>query len=75
MSVTTVVTGATGGIGKEIVRGLMRKGVAIVIGLRNVDKGGALSADLSGEPGGGKIEVLPLDIASMESVRKFAVAV
>ncbi|WP_245573061.1 SDR family NAD(P)-dependent oxidoreductase [Lichenihabitans psoromatis] len=54
---------------------LMRNGATIIIGVRNVDKGKALSAALSSKPGGGKIEVLPLDIASMESVRGFAAVV
>ncbi len=75
MSITAVVTGATRGIGMEIARGLLRRGATVVIGARSVDKGEAVRAELAREPGGGRIEVLPLDIANLESVRAFAAAV
>ena len=75
MSIAAVVTGATGGIGKEIVRGLLRQGATLVVGVRSIEKGEALRAELASEPGGGKVEILPLDVASMESVRAFSAAV
>jgi NAD(P)-dependent dehydrogenase (short-subunit alcohol dehydrogenase family) len=72
MTFKVVVTGATGGIGREIVRGLVHQGATVVIGVRDLNKGHALRTDLAVEPGGGRIEVLPLDLASLESVRAFA---
>ena len=72
---TAVVTGATGGIGTEIVRGLLRQGATVVIGVRSRDKGEALRTELAQEPGGGDLKVLPLDIATMSSVREFAATV
>jgi NAD(P)-dependent dehydrogenase (short-subunit alcohol dehydrogenase family) len=70
-----VVTGATAGIGKEIARGLVREGATVIIGARSADKGEAVRTELAREPGGGKVEVLPLDVANMRSIREFASAV
>lgn len=75
MKITAVVTGATSGIGKEIARGLVRQGATVIIGARSVNKGEAARREFAKEPGGGKIEVLPLDVASMKSVREFAATV
>lgn len=75
MSTTAVVTGATGGIGKEIARKLLRQGATVIIGARSVGKGETARAEFANEPGGGKVEVLPLDVASLKSVREFAAAV
>lgn len=75
MSISAVITGATDGIGKEIARGLLRQGATVVIGARSAGKGEAARAELAKEPGGGNVEVLPLDVSSMTSVREFAAAV
>lgn len=75
MDITAVVTGGTSGIGKEIARGLLRQGTNVVVGARSADKGHATLVELAKEPGGGKIEILPLDVANMRSVREFAAAV
>ncbi|MFT4012167.1 MAG: SDR family NAD(P)-dependent oxidoreductase [Paracoccus sp. (in: a-proteobacteria)] len=70
-----VVTGGTGGIGKKIVRGLLRRNMTVIIGVRSLEKGEALRAELADDPAGGRIEVLPLNVASMQSVRAFAAAI
>jgi NAD(P)-dependent dehydrogenase (short-subunit alcohol dehydrogenase family) len=75
MNFTAVITGATSGIGKEIARGLLGRGATVVMGARSVDKGKAVRGELAEAPGGGKVEILPLDVASMKSVREFAAAV
>ncbi|OXC74107.1 SDR family NAD(P)-dependent oxidoreductase [Caballeronia sordidicola] len=75
MNITAVLTGATGGIGNEIARGLLRQGATVIVGVRNVAKGEAARTDLAKEPGGGNVEVLPLDVSNMRSVREFATAV
>jgi NAD(P)-dependent dehydrogenase (short-subunit alcohol dehydrogenase family) len=62
-----VVTGATGGIGKEIARGLVQLGARVVIGARNAERGEGVRREL-----GGDVSVLPLDIADQPSVRGFA---
>ncbi|SDA35837.1 SDR family NAD(P)-dependent oxidoreductase [Sphingomonas sp. NFR15] len=74
-SIVAVVTGASGGLGKEIVRGLLADGVTVIAGVRSLDKGEALRAELSGIPGPGRIDIVPLDISDMRSVRAFAATV
>ncbi len=66
---TAVVTGATGGIGLELTRGLLRHGAAVIIGVRSAGK----ATGLAHEPG--QLEVLQLDVSNMKSVRAFAEAV
>lgn len=75
MSKIAVVTGATRGIGKEIARGLLGQGMTVVIGARDAEIGEAVSRELVVEADGGTVEVLPLDLSSMASVRSFARAV
>lgn len=69
-----VVTGGTSGIGKEIARGLVRRGAIVVIGARDPEKGDAVRAELIREPGGGAVQIVPLDVSSMASVQRFASA-
>jgi NAD(P)-dependent dehydrogenase (short-subunit alcohol dehydrogenase family) len=70
-----VVTGATGGIGKEIARGLVRAGAIVVLGGRDPGRGEATRAELAAEPpsGGGRADVafMHLDVAGQASVRAF----
>lgn len=62
------VTGATGGIGAEIVRGLVAAGAHVVIGCRDVARGAALVGSLG--PGAAqRVRVQPLDLASLASVQ------
>lgn len=75
MNITGVVTGATSGVGKEIARGLLREGATVVIGVRSASRGELARAELAKEPGRGRVEVLPLDVADLRSVREFASAV
>ncbi|HEY7223456.1 MAG TPA: SDR family NAD(P)-dependent oxidoreductase [Micromonosporaceae bacterium] len=68
-----VVTGATGGIGKEVARGLVGLGAHVVIGARDPQRGEATRQEL-GAAGSGGVAVLPLDVADQSSVRAFAAA-
>ena len=68
-----LVTGSTGGIGKEIARGLVRLGAHVVIGARDPGRGEAARAELA-TAGAGSVSVLPLDVADQSSVRAFAAA-
>jgi retinol dehydrogenase 12 len=67
-----VVTGATGGIGKEIARGLARLGAEVVIGSRDAARGEATAKELAAEAGKAKVSSLLVDMAHLESVRRFA---
>jgi NAD(P)-dependent dehydrogenase (short-subunit alcohol dehydrogenase family) len=69
-----VVTGATGGIGKEIARGLVRLGAHVVIGARDPQRGEAARAELAAESADGGVSMLPVDVADQSSVRAFATA-
>jgi NAD(P)-dependent dehydrogenase (short-subunit alcohol dehydrogenase family) len=69
-----LVTGATGGIGKEIARGLARLGATVVIGARNPEKGQAVQKELAADTGSGRLSVMQLDVADPSSIRAFAEA-
>ena len=62
------MTGATGGIGTELVRGLVEAGVEVVIGCRDVARGTAMVAAL-GARAVRQVRVQPLDLASLASIR------
>jgi NAD(P)-dependent dehydrogenase (short-subunit alcohol dehydrogenase family) len=66
---TVIVTGGAGGIGKEIARGLAKKGAKVVLAVRNAERGEAARAELSKD---GDVSVMTLDAASQASIRKFA---
>lgn len=66
-----VITGGNTGIGKETARALSRMGALVVIGCRDVAKGERAAAEIRAQTGG-ELVVLPLDLASFESIRAFA---
>jgi retinol dehydrogenase 12 len=67
---TALVTGATSGIGLETARALARKGGKVVVGARDARRGQAVVDELEKE--GGRAELLEIDMASFESIRKAA---
>lgn len=67
---TVLVTGATSGIGRETARQLARLGAHVVLGVRDAARGEAVARDI--RSAGGSAEVLPIDLASFESVRRAA---
>jgi len=71
-----VVTGATGGIGLEIARGLARRGARLVLPCRNPAKGAAVRDALRGDRAGeASIDLVPMDLEDLESVREGARAI
>jgi NAD(P)-dependent dehydrogenase (short-subunit alcohol dehydrogenase family) len=64
---TAIVTGASGGLGRETARALAAAGARVVLAVRNVGKGRAVAAELPG-----RTEVRVLDLADLASVRRFA---
>ena len=68
-----IVTGATGGIGKEIARGLARMGATVIATARNPSKGeqalGEIKKDAK-KPD--SVSTMALDVSSVASVRAFA---
>ncbi|CAN7997722.1 unnamed protein product, partial [Ixodes hexagonus] len=71
---TAVVTGASGGIGLETARALAHHGCDVVLACRDTDAAARAIASIRSERPSAKANVLPLDLASLSSVREFAAA-
>ncbi|XP_057462639.1 short-chain dehydrogenase TIC 32, chloroplastic-like [Actinidia eriantha] len=69
---TAIVTGASSGIGTETARVLALHGVHVIMAVRNMDSGRKVKEAILKEKPEAKIDVMELDLGSMESVRKFA---
>ena len=69
---TAIVTGASSGIGVETARVLALRGVHVVMAVRNTDSGAKVKEDIVKQVPGAKLDVMELDLSSMQSVRKFA---
>jgi retinol dehydrogenase-12 len=68
-----VVTGGNSGIGKEAAIGIAREGAHIVIAARNPAKAAAARTEIETRADApGRIETIPIDLASFASVRAFA---
>lgn len=67
-----VITGANSGIGREAARALAKKGATIVMACRNLSKSIPVCEAIQNESGNRQVEVMPLDLASLNSVRSFA---
>ncbi|KAK7082227.1 hypothetical protein SK128_003196 [Halocaridina rubra] len=68
---TVIVTGANKGIGLETARDLARRGATVILACRNMIRANTAKDEIEAS-GGRHVEVMELDVASMESVRKFA---
>jgi NAD(P)-dependent dehydrogenase (short-subunit alcohol dehydrogenase family) len=64
---TTIITGANSGIGRAAAQALAGAGAHVVLAVRDVDKGAAAAAAMSGET-----EVRRLDLANLASIHEFA---
>jgi len=68
-----VITGATGGIGRELARELSRRGAAVTILARDRDRGEAVARSLPIAPGDSPApEVVVADLGDLGSVRRAA---
>jgi NAD(P)-dependent dehydrogenase (short-subunit alcohol dehydrogenase family) len=72
--VTAVVTGASGGIGLEVARGLARNGAQVVLAVRSTDRGQSAASAIQRANPGALLEVMALDLADLASVHRFAEA-
>lgn len=67
-----IVTGGNSGLGYESVKALARKNAHVILAARNNEKAHAARATLLKEVPNGSIEIMPLDLSDLESVRAFA---
>ena len=67
---TVIVTGANSGLGEVTASELARVGAKVIIAVRNLDKGTAAAANMTGD-----VEVRKLDLQDLSSVREFAAGV
>jgi NAD(P)-dependent dehydrogenase (short-subunit alcohol dehydrogenase family) len=67
-----IVTGSNTGIGLETARMLALRGARVVMACRNVEKGEEAARRIRGEMQSAAVEVQPLDLSDLDSVRTFA---
>ncbi|MGO9909203.1 MAG: oxidoreductase [Solirubrobacteraceae bacterium] len=67
-----IVTGANSGLGLATARELARAGAQVVIASRSAAKGDQAAASIRGSVPDAALEVAPLDLADLSSVRAFA---
>lgn len=69
---TVLVTGSNAGIGFATARLLAAKGARVVMACRSTQKGEAALTRIRSEFPGSELQLLTLDLADLESVRRFA---
>jgi NAD(P)-dependent dehydrogenase (short-subunit alcohol dehydrogenase family) len=65
-----LVTGANAGVGKAIASGLARQGSTVVMLCRDQTRGAAAQAEIRAATGNQAVELLLVDLASQESIRR-----
>ncbi|KAL1497827.1 hypothetical protein ABEB36_008719 [Hypothenemus hampei] len=69
---TVIVTGATGGIGKETVRDLAGRDARVILACRNIENGEKVREEIANQTGNSNLIVKKLDLSSQKSIREFA---
>jgi NAD(P)-dependent dehydrogenase (short-subunit alcohol dehydrogenase family) len=69
---TALVTGASSGLGVETARVLAGRGAQVVCAVRDVAKGEAVAKEIRAATGNERVEVVPLELGSLASVRACA---
>ncbi|MEV0672664.1 SDR family NAD(P)-dependent oxidoreductase [Mycobacterium sp. NPDC050441] len=66
-----IITGATSGIGVETARALAAAGAAVLLGVRRLDVGRRIAAEITASTGNDAVTAALLDVADLMSVRDF----
>lgn len=67
-----IVTGATEGLGVETAKALYAMGAVVIVPCRNMEKGENVVKKIQSQvKSGGKIELMPMDLSSLDSVASF----
>jgi len=69
---TAIVTGANSGLGLIVARELARAGARVIMTSRDAEKGANALASIKAAHPAANVEVAPLDLANLASVRAFA---
>lgn len=69
---TAVITGANSGLGYETARALASKGATVILACRNLDKGQQAVAAIQQHAPHATLELMPLNLADLGDVRRFA---
>ncbi|KAF8795643.1 retinol dehydrogenase 14-like [Argiope bruennichi] len=69
---TFIITGANSGLGKATALELAKRGARIILACRDQEKGQKALIDIRSKSRSGILKVMELDLASFESIRKFA---
>ena len=67
-----IVTGSSSGIGYETARVLAEKNATVIMAVRSLQKGNAAADKILDRHPNAEVKVMELDLANLESVRKFA---
>jgi NAD(P)-dependent dehydrogenase (short-subunit alcohol dehydrogenase family) len=70
-----IVTGANTGLGFEDTRYLSRKGATVIMGCRDLEKGDRAEQLILDEDSNAKLDLMKLDLSSLNSVRNFSASV
>jgi retinol dehydrogenase 12 len=69
---TVIITGANTGIGKETALDMARRGARVILACRDLTRANKAAEEIRKQTGNGNVHVESLDLASMESIRKFS---
>jgi NAD(P)-dependent dehydrogenase (short-subunit alcohol dehydrogenase family) len=69
---TVLITGASAGIGKATAAALAARGAHLVLACRDLEKAARARAEIAARTPGARIDVVPLELASLRSVRACA---
>ena len=70
--VSAIVTGSSGGLGAETARALAERGARVTLTARDVAKGEGAAEKIRKSTGNPRVDVIALELMSLDSVRAFA---